>query len=116
MTRRAISPRLATRIFWNTSLPSARLDVEELFPELHRLGVLRVDGDHRARDVRLDLVHELHRLDYAEGLALFDDVADLHESLGIRVRGAVERADDRRRDDVEDLPLSRAGGPRSKVR
>ena len=54
---------------------SARLDREQFFAELDRLRVLRVDRHDRARRVRLDLVHEFHRLDDAERLALLDDVA-----------------------------------------
>src|SRR5258707_15853438 len=65
MIRRAISPRLAIRIFLNT--PAARLlggvHLKERLVELHRLPGL---GDHagdRAAALRLDLVHELHGLD-----------------------------------------------------
>src|SRR5262249_43903855 len=66
MTRRAISPRLATRTFLNmTALRCALggLDAEKRLPELHRLAVLDQDLGHLPRLVRLDLVHQLHRLD-----------------------------------------------------
>src|SRR3954463_13722056 len=66
MTRSAISPRLAIRIFLNTAAPlrpaSGRPDAEERLAELHRLAVLRQDLDDPPRLVGLDLVHQLHRL------------------------------------------------------
>src|SRR5258706_6269034 len=115
MMRSAISPRLATRTFLNIrALPgfaaarSTRLDREELLSELDGLAVLRVDRHDRAALVRLDLVHELHRLDDAERLSLLDVVAELCEGLGLGIHRAIERADDRRRDDVKSLALARA--------
>src|SRR4051812_3521714 len=66
-TRMAISPRLAMRTFLNKALALA--NPEQLLAELDRLAVLGEDLDDRARDVGLDLVHELHRLDDAECLA-----------------------------------------------
>src|SRR3569623_1399145 len=100
MMRRAISPRLAIRIFLNIAPPAlARLDGEERLAELDRLGVLGVDlGDHPV-DVRLDLVHQLHRLDDAEHLPLLDPGADLDERAGVGRRRPIEGADDRRGED-----------------
>src|SRR5260221_848506 len=83
--------------------PQARtsdLDGKQRFPVFDGLSVLRIDlGDH-ALHVRFDLVHQLHRLDDAEDLPLRDPVAYLHERLRLGIRRAVERADDRRGDDV----------------
>src|SRR5512144_2725016 len=64
MTRRAISPRLAMRTFLNMRL--AGDDAEEGLAELHRRRVLDEDLGDGAVRLRLDLVHELHRLDDAE--------------------------------------------------
>src|SRR5512144_2560928 len=65
ITRRAISPRLAMRTFLNTGR-SALLDLAELVAVLDGLAALDDARDDRARELRLDLVHELHRLDDAE--------------------------------------------------
>src|SRR6266702_5013649 len=93
MIRRAISPRLAMRTLENmVRLPVAGCRLPELFGNreqetenarsasephreellsvLHRLSVLRKDFHDFAVDVRFDLVHQLHRLDDAEHLAL----------------------------------------------
>src|SRR5512135_2096142 len=115
MMRSAISPRLATSTFWN-NVASVRLDREQLLAELDGLRVLRVDRHDRARRVGLGLVHGLHRLADAERPALLDDVADLHEGLGVGIRRAVERAHDRGRQDVEALALPGARRPRRHVR
>src|SRR5207253_8154843 len=94
MIRTAISPRLATRTRLNTVERDAGdgLELEEQLAELHRLRVLRIDRAHDALDVRLDLVHELHRLEDAERLAGRHDVPLLHErrrpGLGRPVEGA----------------------------
>src|SRR5262245_17546562 len=91
--RSAISPRLAMRIFSNTR---CLLDDEERLAVLDRLPVLDQDRLDDAVLVGLDLVHQLHRLDDANGLARLDGVADLDERLGVGRRGAIERADHRR--------------------
>src|SRR6476620_5502173 len=91
MTRNAISPRLATRIFLNMA---ARLatepDREQALAVLHRLAVLDVDVRDLPVVLGVDLVHQLHRLDDAEHLALADRVADLDERLGPGLGGTVE--------------------------
>src|SRR5205085_12459311 len=87
-TRSAISPRLAMRIFSNKVL----LDQEEGLTVLHRLAVLDQDGLHRARNVGLDLVQQLHGLDDAEGLAVGHRLADLDEGRRARRGGAIERS------------------------
>src|SRR5438105_11785515 len=74
------------------------LEVEQRLPELDRLRVVDVDRAHDRLELGLDLVHQLHRLEDAERLALGDDVADLDEGGRARLRRAVERADHRRLD------------------
>src|SRR3954467_10659541 len=77
--RRAISPRLAIRIFLNTGGRKRLFDDEQRLAELDRLAVLAQDARDLAGDVGLDLVHDLHRLDDADRLALGDRAADLDE-------------------------------------
>src|SRR5262245_16434122 len=96
--RSAISPRFAIRILWNTLMdrwdqggPSerspiplpARLDQKERLPVLDGLSVFDQDLHDAARRLRLDLVHQLHRLDDAEDLVLLDDVAFADEGSGV---------------------------------
>src|SRR5258706_6265277 len=96
MIRSAISPRLAMRIFRNMS--SGRSggprrggpDPEERLAELHRLAVRHQDVHHLAVDVRLDLVHQLHRLDDAHHLALADPIAGADERRGVRRTPPIE--------------------------
>src|SRR4051812_16678864 len=80
ITRRAISPRLATRIFLNSSgMGRLRPNLEERLAELYRLAVVGEHGDDDALHVALDFVHQLHRFDDAEHLALAHALADLDE-------------------------------------
>src|SRR3989442_16038604 len=71
MIRKAISPRLAIRIFLNMGSGSlrsrgrGRADREQRLPVLDRLPVGHQDRDHVALRVGFDLVHQLHRLDDA---------------------------------------------------
>src|SRR5262245_15216428 len=96
MIRSAISPRLAMRIFLNIAARLGReADREELLAVLDGLPIARVDRDDLSLDVGLDLVHQLHRLDDAEDLALPDAGADLGEGFRLGRRRPVERADDR---------------------
>src|SRR5918911_2944361 len=103
MTRTATSPRFATR----TRLkgierpPVQRLELEEELSVLHGLRVLGVDRADDPLDVRLHLVHELHRLEDAERLAGGDGIALLDERRRARLRRAVEGADHRRLDAYE---------------
>src|ERR671930_517185 len=67
ITRTAISPRFATRTRENIPLEGVqrlardRLELEQQLPELDRLRVLDQDRAHDPVDVRLHLVHQLHR-------------------------------------------------------
>src|SRR6185295_4337092 len=113
MTRSAISPRLAIRIFLNTagfpsgpSSSSRRADAEERLAELHRLAVLRQDLDDPPRLVGLDLVHQLHRLDDAEHLALLHHRPHLDEGRLVRRRRPVERAHEGRGHQVATFVLA----------
>ena len=54
------------------------------------------DGPHRPGELGFDLVHQLHRLDDAEHLALANAVADIDEGGGVRTRRAVKPPDERR--------------------
>src|SRR5256885_16290501 len=111
--RRAISPRLAIRIFsnmvlwrvsrpfvcyWNEShayFPSntgALADHHQGFAVLDRLTVLDHDRLDHAVLVGFDLVHQLHRFDDADGLSRFDRISDLDEGLRAGGTRAVESA------------------------
>src|SRR4051794_26371564 len=90
MTRSAISPRLAIRIFlnmeWAESFPSrlpapglGRFDGEQPFAVLNRLAVLHVRADDLSLVLRRNLVHQLHRFDDAEDLVLLHVIANLDE-------------------------------------
>src|SRR4051794_36577572 len=109
ITRSAISPRFAMRIFLNGGVDggaakrmdpggfepmSGLLDAEQLLTELDALSVLRVDLDDGAADLGLDLVHQLHRFDDAERLPGADDGADVDEGRRVRRGRAIERADE----------------------
>src|SRR2546430_894572 len=86
VTRRAVSPRLATSTFLNSSgIAAGRLwlDLEQRLAELHGVAVLREHGDDGAVDVGLDLVHQLHRLDDAQHLALLHPLAHVGERRGV---------------------------------
>ena len=106
--RRAISPRLAMRIFPNSWFGFLATmgddggrrggksgDHNERLPELHGLPVL---GEHLLYDAALvgfDLVHQLHGFDNAQGIADLYGVADFDERLGARRSRTVERSDHR---------------------
>src|SRR5215213_10279826 len=100
--RSAISPRLAIRIFLNMQAAGS-LDDEQRLPELDRLPVLAEDLLDGSGLVRLDLVHDLHRLDDADRLTLLDDRADLGERLAARTGRTIEGPDHRRLDDMARL-------------
>src|SRR5262249_33529879 len=98
MIRRAISPRLAMRTLENIGLEAYG---EQLLSVLHRLAVLGEDLHDFAVHVRLDLVHQLHRLDNAKDLAFAHLVADGDERLRLGIRRAIKRPDDRRGDHIQ---------------
>src|SRR5581483_5390647 len=66
----------------NSCSPLPLPDGVELFSVFHGLTVLDEDADDFTRNVRLDLVHELHRFDNAHDGAFFHKVA--HGNEGIR--------------------------------
>src|SRR6185295_1946032 len=106
ITRSAISPRLAIRILRKLTgsgppsptrgaAASIRADGEERLAVLDGLPALVVDLDDLPRDLRLDLVHQLHGLDDAEHLAHAHAVTHVHEGWRAGVGRAVEGAHDR---------------------
>src|SRR3954463_8074858 len=98
MTRSAISPRWAMRIFLNMS---GGPDREQPLAVLHRLAVLHVGVYDLAVVLGRDLVHQFHRLDDAEHLVFLDALPDFDERRRARLRASVEGADDRRLHDGE---------------
>src|SRR5215469_7427155 len=98
----AISPRFAMRTFLNIGETGSGflgfLDAKELLTVLHALPVLRENLGHGAGPLRLDFVHQLHRLDDAQRLSWTDDRADVDEGRRVRRGRAVEAADERARD------------------
>src|SRR5271170_7446815 len=74
LMRRAISPRLAIRIFSNISGND-----EKRLAELDRLGVVDTDLADFARSGREDRVHRLHRFDDEERIAFLHRIADFDE-------------------------------------
>src|SRR2546423_12588426 len=109
MIRSAISPRLAMRILENITYapacglrpapakpapPTARascgLEAEERLAVLDGAAILDERVDEAARPLRLDLVHQLHRLDDAEDLALLHHRAHLDEGRVVRGRRPIE--------------------------
>src|SRR5579859_4494642 len=85
-TRRAISPRLAIRIFSNIALADDR----ERLAELHGLAILHKDFNDPASLGRRDRVHGFHRLDDHQGLAGCDGVPDLDEYVRTGLRLEVD--------------------------
>src|SRR5689334_19925181 len=102
ITRRAISPRLAMRILRNMRPGlTPRPDGEELLAVFHRLAVVDEALHDLARNVALDLVHELHGFDDAQHLAVLHRVTRLDEGRRAGRAGFVKGADDRRGDQVK---------------
>src|SRR5881394_2501118 len=73
-------------------------DDEQRLAELDRVAVLDPYADDTARELRLDLVHHLHRFDDAECVAGLHFAADLDERFRAGCRTAIERADHGSRD------------------
>src|ERR1700741_5606457 len=83
-TRRAISPRLAIRIFWNMPFSRSLLDDDQRLALFDRPAVFEQDRGYRARPRRRDLIHRLHGFDDQQRLALAHLLADRDERLGFR--------------------------------
>src|SRR5438874_8919130 len=125
ITRTATSPRFATSTRENiaragppTRPPYAddpsqrvertcddRLELEQELSELDGLGVLDVDRPDDPVDVRLHLVHQLHRFQDAQRLPGADGLPLLDERRRARLRRAIKGADHRRLD--ADQPVRR---------
>src|SRR3954447_6034489 len=71
MTRSAISPRLAIRIFLNMRRGLARANGAQCFAVLHWASVLHQFVNQSSGDLRLDFIHQFHRFDDAQHLAGF---------------------------------------------
>ena len=100
MTRRAISPRLAIRIFSNMCADQDRGRMaNRASPYSTGLPFSTSLLDDDAGDLGLDLVHQLHRLDDAEHLAGLHRVARFDERRGAGRGRVVEGADDGRLDE-----------------
>src|SRR5215211_5660407 len=97
ITRTATSPRFAirTRLKGIQRAGENGLEVEERLAVLDGLTVLDVNRADDALDLRLHLVHELHRLEDAERLARRDSVTLLDERGRARLRRPVKGADHR---------------------
>src|SRR4051812_7526823 len=71
--RRAISPRLAMTTL--SSMRAASSNHEQRLVEFHRLAAFGEYLEHRARDLGLDGIEHLHRLDDAERVPGLDRLA-----------------------------------------
>src|SRR5690242_7442377 len=101
MTRSAISPRLAMRIFLNTGGPLTveyrsgrrrRVDQEERLSILDWFRALRQNLVDATIHLRFDFIHELHRFDDAQHLPLFHEIALIDVGVGIGRRRPVKRS------------------------
>src|SRR5262249_39594238 len=88
MTRTAISPRLAMRIFLN------RTDGKQSLTVLHGLSAYDELTFDYARSLRFDLVHQLHRFDDAEHLPRLYPFVYAHKRWRARRRTLIECAHD----------------------
>src|SRR6266481_2901256 len=108
ITRSAISPRLATRIFWNISVGAvsflaAWTYAEERLAVFNRLSVFGEDAQHLAADIGFNLVHEFHGFDNAQGLTRLHVPANLDKRLRSGTGRRVIRAHNRRLHQVQVL-------------
>src|SRR6266702_2424821 len=83
-----------------------RIHPEKDLAELYRLRVLCDDLPNHTRDLRLDLVHDLHRFDDADHLPYGHPAADLH----VRLRSGLGRLVKRAHHGRLDLEILRTGG------
>ena len=66
---------------WSDDLESARLYRKQPLAVLHWLAILDVGADDLTFVFRRDLVHQLHRLDDAQNLILFDALTDFDKQV-----------------------------------
>src|ERR1700729_1520059 len=105
MTRTAISPRLAMRIFLN------RTDGKKSLPVLYRLSVHNESALHDTRGFGLNLIHQFHGFNDAEHLSRLDTLAHAHKRRGAWRRRFIESADDGRFDQGDvGIGTGRLGG------
>src|SRR6185369_17442899 len=124
MMRHAISPRFAIRIFLNLrglkairNLPQKStkaperfvpllpfcgltLDTEKRLPVLDGLTIFDVNLNYFPSGFRLNLIHELHGFDDAYHRLRLNTAANLHKRLCSRRCRTVERAHNRRRNNM----------------
>src|SRR6185312_9088556 len=72
------------------------LDRKQRLPVLHRLTGVHIDLHNLAGEIALNLVHQLHRLDDAQHLAVRHPVSESHKRVRIRRRRCIERSHNRR--------------------
>src|SRR5918994_4950895 len=85
------------------------VDPEEDLAELDGLRVLHTYLADHTSDFGLDLIHDFHRLDDADGLAGGDPASDLDVGIRPRLGRFVPSAHHRRLDLLEDRRGDRAG-------
>src|ERR1700747_3390666 len=98
MTRRAISPRFATRILLNIFirrlLLAARTDSEQWLTVFHWLPILNKNPQHFPAAVGLNLVHQLHGFDNAQSFPVFHISTNFHKRLRAGAGRTIESAND----------------------
>src|SRR5690242_8836466 len=119
ITRRAISPRLAIntllkslsiRSYHEAQRPLCAAYGEQRLSVFHGLAIADEALHDFSGEIAFDLVHQLHGFNDAKNLAYGDRVADFRERGGPRRRRFVERAHDRRADDMQSGFLRFGGG------
>src|SRR5678815_325154 len=108
ITRRAISPRFAIKIFlnifWDWS-GLASLDCVELLAKFDGLPVLHESRGNLSSDFRLDFIHELHGFHNTQDCSLLHKVSHVNKRLRTGIGRLVESSDDRRLNVEEILVL-----------
>src|SRR5271165_4453417 len=107
MTRRAISPRFATSIFWNIDegglLFAAGTYAKERLPVLHGLPIFHKNLHDFSGGIGFDFVHQLHGFHDAQRLAHVHVRPNFHEGLGARAGGFIIGAHNGRFDQMQVL-------------